>query len=292
MAATPELWVTKYVNLVLGKPAAILLAELGFRPNPRAPIPNHIAMELFIFLLAAIFFFWLRSRLSVERPGPIQQFMELLLTNPYRLGVRDMLDDFLGHGGEKYIAMLGSIGIFILFSNLISLIPTLDSPTAQYTVPVGCSVLVFLYYNFCGFRRHGPGTYGKHFLGPLPLMMHALGELEGWVKWVAAPIVGVVGLLMPFVELFSHLARMLSLSARLWANMLASETIYTLILGLTVALTAYLGHLNPAGYVSGVLPFTLPIVFMALHIFVAFVQAFVFTILPVIYVSGAVAEQH
>ena len=270
MEAKPELWVTKYVNLILGKPAAMLLAALGFHPNPRAPIPNHIAMELFVFLLAAIFFLWLRARLSVDRPGPIQQFMEVLFTNPFKLGLRDMIEDFIGHGGEQYLPMLGSIGIFILFSNLISLVPTLESPTAQYTVPLGCAILVFLYYNWCGLRKNGPLRYAFQFAGPIPAL---------------APV-------MVPVELFNHLARMVSLTARLWANMLASETIYTLILGLTVALTAFLGHLNPAGYLAGVLPFTLPVVFIGLHIFVAFIQAFVFTILPVIYVSGAVVHQH
>jgi F-type H+-transporting ATPase subunit a len=265
-----ELWVTKLVNLVLGKPAAALLLALGFHPNPEAPIPNHIAMELLIFLLAALFFFWLRSRLSVDRPGGAQQFMEILLTNPFRLGVKDMIDDFIGHGGEKYIPMLGSIGIFILFSNLVSLVPTLDSPTAQYSVPLGCALLVFVYYNWSGLRKNGPLRYGKQFLGPIP----ALGPL------------------MVPIEIFSHVARMISLTARLWANMLASETIYGLILGLTVALSLFIEKLNPVGYVSVVIPFFGPVIFMGLHIFVAFVQAFVFTILPVIYVAGAVAEQH
>jgi F-type H+-transporting ATPase subunit a len=270
MPEEAELWVTKLVNLVLAKPATVLLLALGFHPNPAEPIPNHIAMELFVFLLLAIFFFWLRARLSVERPGAVQQFMEILITNPYRLGVRDMIDDFIGHGGERYLAMLGSIGLFILFMNLISLVPTLSSPTAQYSVPLGCAVLVFLYYNWCGLRSKGPLRYGKHFAGPIPAL---------------AP-------LMVPVEMFSHVARLISLTARLWANMLASEVIYSLILGLTVGLSIFLEKLSPVGYVATLAPFFLPVIFMALHIFVAFVQAFVFTILPIIYVSGAVVEQH
>ncbi len=292
MGPEKELWVTKLVNLLLGKPAAALLVALGFHPSPAEPIPNHIAMELFLFLLLAIFFLWLRMRLSVERPGAAQQFMEILLTNPLRLGVRDMTDDFIGHGGQQYIPMLGAIGIFILAANLISLIPTLASPTASYSVPCGCAILVFIYYHSCGFRRHGGAKYGKHFLGPLPMMMRALGGLEGFVKWMALPIITVVGLFMPLVEMFSHFARMISLTARLWANMLASEVIYGLILSLTVALSLFLERLSPVGYLSVIIPFFGPVIFVALHIFVAFVQAFVFTILPVIYVSGAVAEQH
>jgi F-type H+-transporting ATPase subunit a len=287
-----EIWVTKLVNLALAKPATALLVALGYHPDPRAPIPNHIAMELFVFLLAAIFFLWLRIRLSVDKPGAAQQFMEILLTNPFRLGLRDLLDDFIGHGGERYMAMLGSIGLFILFCNLISLIPSLESPTAQCTVPTGCAVLVFLYYNWCGIRKYGAGKYGKHFLGPVPLMLDAMKTLPGWVKIMAAPVMLVIGPIMPLVELFSHCARMISLTARLWANMLASETLYGLFLSLTLALAVFLGRLNPAGYVTLVVPLLAPVLFIGLHLFVAFIQAFVFTILPVIYVGGAVVEQH
>ncbi len=270
MEAKPELWVTKYVNLLLGKPAALLLAALGFHPDPHAPIPNHVAMEFFVFALAAILFLWLRPRLSVDRPGATQQFMEVLFTNPFRLGLRDMVDDFLGHGGEQYLPMLGSIGMFILFANLIGMVPTLESPTAQYTVPLGCAFLVFVYYNWCGLRKNGPLRYAFQFAGPIPAL---------------AP-------LMVPLEIFSHLARMLSLTVRLWANMMASETIYGVILALTIALSVFLEKMSVIGYLSTVVPLLVPVIFMALHIFVAFIQAFVFTILPVIYVSGAVAHQH
>ncbi len=265
-----ELWVTKWVNLALGKPAAALLALLGIQANAREPIPNHIAMEIFVFLLLALFLLLLRAKLSVERPGAGQQFMEILITNPYRLGLRDMIDDFIGHGGERYMPMLGSVGIFILFMNLIGLVPTLDSPTAQYTVPLGCALLIFLYYNWCGVRKNGLLRYGRQFAGPMP----ALSPL------------------MVVVEIFSHIGRLISLTARLYANMLASETTYGLFLGLTVALSIFIEKMNPAGYVAVAIPFLGPVVFIALHILEAFVQAFVFTILPIIYVQGAVVEQH
>jgi F-type H+-transporting ATPase subunit a len=265
-----ELWITKLVNLVLGKPAAALLVALGFHPNPAEPIPNHIAMELFVFLLFIIFFTWLRRRLSVERPGGAQQFMEVIITNSFRLGVKDMVDDFIGHGGERYIPMIGSIGVFILFMNLIGLVPTLTSPTAQYSVPLGCALLVFVYYNWCGLRKSGPVHYGRSFLGPMPMI---------------APLMFVV-------EIFSHIGRMISLTARLWANMLASETTYALFLALTIAVSVFFEKMNPVGYVATIVPFFAPVVFMVLHILEAFVQAFVFTILPIIYVQGAVVEQH
>ena len=74
--------------------------------------------------------------------------------------------------------------------------------------------------------------------------------------------------------------------------MFVSELLYVIFLGLTLSLMLFVGHLNPAGYVLGPLPVVAGVMFILLHIFVAFVQAFVFTILPVIYLSGAVAGGH
>ena len=265
------IWVTVIVNRLLGKLATALLTALHIQPsNPEYPIPNHIAMEIFVFVCAAIFFLWLRRRISVDRPGGVQQCMEMLLTNPMGVGVRDLLDDNIGHGGEKYMTMVGSIGIFVLFCNLISIIPTLESPTAQVSVPLGCAVVVFLYYNSTGIVKHGLLGYGKNFLGPVPAM---------------SPI------MLP-IELVSNLARLLSLTVRLWVNMLVSETLYVLFLGLMLEMFLFIGKLNAAGYASAVIPLIGPIPFVLLHIFVAILQAFVFTILPVIYIAGAVAEEH
>ena len=265
------LGVTKLVNWLLGKPGAALLALLHIEPeNPHYPIPNHVAMELVVFVLAVVFFLWLKRRLSVERPGAVQQCMEMLLSNPMGVGVRDLLEDIVGHGAERYLAMLGSIGMFVLFCNLISLIPGFESPTATSSVPLGCAVLVFLYYNWSGIRHHGPLGYGKHFLGPSIFL---------------AP------LMLP-IEIVSHLARLLSLTVRLWVNMLVSELLYVLFLGLTLTVFVAGGKTHPILYALAVVPLVGPTVFILLHIFVGILQAFVFTLLPVIYVSGAVAEEH
>jgi F-type H+-transporting ATPase subunit a len=96
---------------------------------------------------------------------------------------------------------------------------------------------------------------------------------------------------MVVIEAVSHLARLLSLTVRLWVNMMVSEMLYVIFLGLTVSLFAFAGNTSPAGYALAPVPI-LSAIFIILHIFVAFVQAFVFTILPVIYLSGAVAEGH
>jgi F-type H+-transporting ATPase subunit a len=257
------IWVTVLLNRLFGKAALALLTALHIQPtNPEYPIPNHIAMEVLVFVIAMLFFLWLRARISVDRPGGTQQCMEMILTNSMGVGVRDLLDDNIPHGGEKFVPMLGSIGIFV--------IPTLESPTAVVSVPFGLAIIVFVYYNWTGIRKHGPFGHAKHFLGPVPAM---------------SPI------MLP-IEIISNAARLLSLTVRLWVNMFVSEMLYGLFLGLTLVLFIFVGKLNSLGYILGIVPLLVPVIFILLHIFVAVLQAFVFTILPVIYVSGAVAEEH
>lgn len=273
------IWVTVIVNRLLGKPALALLAALHIRPsNPEYPIPNHVSMEILVFLLCVIFFLRLRGRISADRPGATQQCMEMLLTNSMDVGVNDLLKESVGHGWEKYVAMLGTIGIWVLICNLMSLVPTLDSPTASVSVPLGCAVVVFLYYNWTGIVKHNPFGHLKHFFGP------DLG-----MNWIVQVL---FALLMFPIETVSHFARLLSLTVRLWVNMLVSELLYGMFLGLLLALYLYLAKINVILHAFFVLPLFLPILFILLHIFVAVLQAFVFTILPVIYVSGAVAEEH
>ena len=263
--------ITKLVNWLLAKPALALLAALHITPsNPEYPIPNHIAMEFAVFLVAVVFFLWLRARLSVENPGATQQCMEALLHNSMNLGVSDLLDSNIGHGGERYLPMVGSIGLFVLMCNLISVVPGFSSPTANVSVPLGCAVVVFIYYHWCGLRKNGPIHYGGHFLGP---------------NIYLSP-------LMVVVESVSHLARLLSLTLRLWVNMMVSELLYVVFLGLTLSLLLFAGRANVLWYGLAPVPLVVPTAFIALHIFVAFVQAFVFTILPVIYLAGAVGESH
>lgn len=259
-------------NQLFGGLALAVMEMLGIHPHdPLRPIPDHIAIELFIVLLAVIFFLWFRRQLSADNPGGLQLCFEQVLSNSFRVGIYDLLDEIVGHHGRKHLAMVGSVGLFVLFSNAISLIPGFISPTAVHTVPLGCALVVFLYYNWEGLRAHGAVGYSKHFMGPiLPL----------------AP------LMLP-IELISNAARLLSLTVRLWVNMVVSELLYVtfLTLGLFVMMVA--GEMNKIlGGVAVVAPLILPLAFILLHAFVAFLQAFVFTLLPVVYVGGAVAEEH
>jgi F-type H+-transporting ATPase subunit a len=265
------LGVTRMVNMLLGKPAAALLALIGVHPaNPQYPIPNFLAMELVLFVIAGVFFLWLRARISVDRPGATQQVMEMVLTNPMGLGIEDMLDDVVGQGASRYLPMLGTISLFILMSNLLALIPGFMSPTAEVTVPLGCAVIVFIYYNRFGIRKHGAGGYAKTLLGPVLFI---------------SPI-------MVLVETISHFARVLSLTVRLWANMMVSELIFVTFLGLSVSLFSFTSHWNPVGYVAAAVPVAIPLALSLFHVFEAILQAFIFTILPVVYLGLAVAEEH
>jgi len=263
------IWVAVILNRLLGKPAAALLAALHIQPaNPEYPIPNSVSMEILVFIVAVLFFLWLKARISVDRPGATQQVMETILTNPMGVGIRDLIKDNIHHGGEQYLPLIGTIGIFILFCNLINVIPTLDAPTATVTVPLGCAVIVFVYYNLMGIMKKGIGGHGKHFLGPIPAM---------------AP------LMLP-IEIFSHSFRLLSLTVRLWVNMLVSEMLYVIFLGMMLSIYVALAKLGAAGQAAAIFPLMIPLVFIVLHIAVAILQAFVFTILPIIYVAGAVEE--
>jgi F-type H+-transporting ATPase subunit a len=262
---------TIWLNQLLGKPVAALLAALHITStDPNYPIPNHVVMELLLFVLAAIFFLWLRSRLSVENPGGTQQCMEGLITNSMGVGVRDLLEDIGGHGAERYLPVLGTVGMFVLLSNLISVIPNLDSPTASPSVPLACAAIIFIYYNYAGIAKLGALGHVKHFAGPVPAL-----------AWLIFP-----------VEVISHSARLLSLTVRLWANMLVSEALYSIFLGLSVSLFIFVTKLSSAGYITAVVPLLVPPAFILLHVFVAIVQAFIFTILPVVYVSQVTLVEH
>ncbi len=143
----------------------------------------------------------------------------------------------------------GTLFLFILFMNLIGLIPGFDSPTMFPMVPLGLAVSTFIFYHAAGLKTHRAG-YIKQFLGP--------------VLWMAP--------LMLVIEIISHFARPLSLTVRLFANMFAGEQVYLTFIALTKII--------------------FPVVFLGLHLFVSFLQAYIFMVLAMVYVGGAVSHEH
>ena len=268
---------TGWVNHLLGPEALRLLHALHIQPaDYDRPIPEYVVMSFIVLVIGTILALILRSRLSVERPGGFQQAAELLLTNSMGFGIKDLLEENVGHGAEKFIAFTGTISVFILLANLLSLFPAFSSPTTFPVVPLACAVLTFLYFNWQGIRHHGVRRY----------LVTFAGSPKHLSDWVLAP------LLFP-VEIISTAARILSLTVRLWANIFASDLIYVIFMGLLVAPFQWAWAKSPVfGGAVAIFPLFIPIAFLGLHIFVSIIQAYVFTVLPAIYIGLAVAEEH
>jgi F-type H+-transporting ATPase subunit a len=270
-------WITQFLNHYLGGAALALCSALHVKPdNPEMPIPERVVMGLVVLVLGTLLALWLKSRLSVEKPGASQQVAEFLLTNPLGFGINQILEENAGHHWQRYVPLVGSISLFILLANLLGAVPIFTSPTAHASVPLACAVITFLYFNWQGLRHHGVGRYLLTFAGS----PKAIGD------WALAI------LLFP-VEIISMVARLLSLTVRLWANIFASDMIYGLFLGLFAGPAIWGWGKTPIlGVVLGVLPALVPIAFIGLHIFVSVVQTYVFTILPAVYIGLATADEH
>src|SRR5438270_13625824 len=137
-------WLTQFVNHHLWHYALALLAALHIQPgNPELPIPDHVVMAVVVVIIGTILALVLRSRLSVEKPGALQQVAEMLLTNPLSFGIKDLLEENVGHEGVCYVPFVGAISIFILISNLMAVFPFFVAPTGTVTVPLACATLTF-----------------------------------------------------------------------------------------------------------------------------------------------------
>jgi|SRR5665213_1502393 len=270
-------WLTQFVNHYLGGAAMALLHALHIQPNrPDLPIPEHVVMCMVVFVVGALLSLWLKPRLSVDNPGGPQQIAEMLFTNPMGFGIKDLLEENAHDKKGEYIPMVGSVAVFILLANLLSVFPAFSAPTAEKTVPLGCAVVTFLYFNWQGIKHHSVGYY----------LLTFAGSPRGIGDWA-------LGVLLFPVELISTAARILSLTVRLWANIFASDLLYVTFLGLLVGATTWGWEKSPAlGMALGIFPATIPIAFIGLHIFVAIIQAYVFTLLPSIYIGLATADEH
>jgi F-type H+-transporting ATPase subunit a len=270
-------WLTQVVNHYLGRFALALMGLLHVQPrDPANPIPEQVVMSLLVLLLVTLLALWVRSRLSVERPGASQQVAEMLLTNPLGFGIRDQVTENIHHWKPQHIYMVGGVALFILFSNLMSVFPFLTAPTSVVTVPLSAALITFLYFNYQGLRHHGLGRYLLTFAGS----PRTLGD-------------GILAVLLFPVDIISTMARLLSLTVRLWANIFASDLLYGIFLSLLVTPAVWGWSKHPVlGIFLGIFPALIPIAFIGLHIFVAIIQAYIFTVLPSIYIGLATADEH
>ncbi len=243
---THELWITGLFNRFLAGPANAVLNAVNHPAKDAAnPWSDWMVCEIAVVLLMIALFGYLRARLSVDKPGKLQHIFEVI----YEF-ISAQAQEVVGHDhGPRYLAFFGTIFIFILFMNLIGLVPGFDSPTMFPNVPLGLAVVTFFFYHFAGIREHG-GGYIKQFLGPMIAL---------------APLILLI-------EIISHFARPLSLTVRLYANMFAGEQVYLTFVSLTKLI--------------------IPVIFIGLHTFVSFLQAYIFMVLAMVYVGGAVSHEH
>jgi F-type H+-transporting ATPase subunit a len=240
-----EPWLTALFNEHLAGVANAILGLVNYKvEDPAHPWATWMVMEILVVAILFVLLAMLRPRLSADNPGGLQHLFESLYgfikTTAHDSGI---------HHPEKFLPYFGTIFIFILVMNLIGIIPGFESPTMSPTVTLALALCTFLYYNVAGFAANGP-AYLKQLLGPVIFL---------------AP-------LMLIIEIISHLARPLSLTIRLYANMLAGDQV-------TLAF-------------ENVVPLLIPVIFMGLHVFVAFLQAYIFMLLSTVYVSGAISHDH
>lgn len=217
-------------------------------------LPHQVSMALFVLLLLCLLsFLGFRKRVDDPKENALIPSERLTLRNVFELFTEmifNFLNDILGHRGKEFLPLIGTLGFFILFSNLLGLVPGFLPPTDNYNTTVACALVIFFATHYYGIKAHGI-KYLKHFLGP--------------VLWLAP-------LMLP-IELISHLARILSLSMRLFGNIMADHMLLSLTLAAPLILPLFLAPLS-----------------MVLGVFVSLIQAFIFMILSMIYISLAVEE--
>ncbi|HAO22890.1 MAG: ATP synthase F0 subunit A [Desulfobacteraceae bacterium IS3] len=187
--------------------------------------------------------------LAAKNPGIVptkaQNFFEILIS-----GMENFMIDITGEEGRWLFPIIGTIFLYIFSCNLIGLVPGFFPPTASLNTTLSCALTVVVLTHLIGIKYHG-AKYIKHFMGPV---------------WWMVPII------FP-IEVIGHVARILSLSFRLFGNMMGHE----LVLGILFALAGL---------------FFAPLPIMALGIFVALVQAFVFFLLSIMYFTGSMEHAH
>jgi F-type H+-transporting ATPase subunit a len=204
------------------------------------PIPTHVVMFLFVMVVAVVILTILRGKLSVESPNNRQQTFEVGVE-----AIRSLLGDLVGTGGMKHFPVVATFGILILLSNLTGMLPDMVAPTANFNVTLALAISSFLYYNYVGIRENGLLGHIKHFGGPVPS-------------------IGIMVILFP-IEIISNLARIMSLSVRLFGNIFGEEQL--------------------SGAISSLAQWILPVVLMPLGLLTSVVQTFIFVLLSMVYLG-------
>ena len=168
-------------------------------------------------------------------------------------GLIGIMNEYMGPKGARYLPLIGTIGLFIFTANMLGKVPGMMSPTANINVTLGCAITTWVYYHYQGIRAQGIVGYVKHFWAP-----------------PGAPF--MLGFLMFPIEIISHTSRLLSLSLRLFGNIFGEELVILVLFS--------------------IVPFLVPLPMMFLGLVTGLLQAFIFMLLSIIYLQGAVAVEH
>ena len=207
-------------------------------------VPEHVTYTWLAMAILIGLSLVARFTLKKSAPTGVQNLFEVIVG-----GLENFVEEIMGPEGKHYLTLIGSLFLFILVCNLQGLFPGFDSPTANINTTLALALVSFTATHYIGVKRHGI-SYVKHFMGPM---------------WGLAP------LMLP-IELISHFARVMSLTFRLFGNMVAKHKLL-----LVLALLA---------------PYIAPVPILGLGLLVAFVQAGVFTLLTMLYLSGSIEEAH
>lgn len=206
--------------------------------------------SMFVLFLITFFslIFYLRYRKLKDLVVPSEKFSFQNIVEVFVEWLLNIMKSILGDNAHKHLKIIGALFIYIFVCNLLGFIPGLIAPTTVITTNFACAIVVFVYYNYIGIRKHGLVGYLKRFLGP--------------IFWLAP--------LFLVIELVSQIARPISLSMRLFGNMVGDQ----LVLGIFSEMT----------------PYIVPVFFIALGLFVSFIQAFIFAVLSTVYIALAVED--
>ena len=215
---------------------------------------GHYVMPPYIVMVLLIVLFVTALYLFVRSRLSVENPGSLQILLEEGIGaVRGLLDEWIGPKGHQFLPLVATLGLFILLCNYMGLIPGLMSPTSSINVTLGCAITTWVYYHYQGIRAQGIVGYVKHFWAP-----------------PGAPF--MLGFLMFPIEIISHTSRLLSLSLRLFGNIFGEELVILVLFS--------------------IVPFLVPLPMMFLGLITGLLQAFIFMLLTIIYLQGAVAVEH
>jgi len=223
--------------------AAVKASNAGWFWNVSHSDLNNVLNTWIVMIILIALALVVRSRLQTI-PAGLQNFWEVTVSM-----LEDLVVETMGEKGRPYFMLIASLALFILSCNLIGIIPWFQSSTNNLNTTLALALVSFVTTHYVGIKLHGV-KYIKHFIGPVP--------------WL-------IPLMLP-IEIIGHLSRVLSLSFRLFGNIMG-EDLAIVILTILV-------------------PYLVPLPMMVLQVFTSFIQTLVFIMLTMMYIVGSLEEAH